>query len=260
MNVLNAVSSMLLIFATIMSFYVWPIALLGKSNSQDINVLFDFIKDYQDLISGVIAVIAAYIAGRPVWKQLKANQLQAAASSREVLIQILHEVQKDKSECLSVLDSITSDFLKAICPSYYHDCETATFDIDGHWAHHAEHKVYKALDFIESLLQKISYRPESNESIGSILDKIRTLKECLENIVLEAQFDFSYFDEDFTQEEFLERQKQVKLQAEQSRSEIIGFIGEIDNRKYGVKMSFEADILTIRRRINLMDEELLSLN
>lgn len=93
-----------------------------------------------------------------------------------------------------------------------------------------------------------------------ILDKIRTLKECLENIVLEAQFDFSYFDEDFTQEEFLERQKQVKLQAEQSRSEIIGFIGEIDNRKYGVKMSFEADILTIRRRINLMDEELLSLN
>ena len=55
--------------------------------------LSQFIYDYQTLLTGMAALAAAYIAAKPVWRQLRLTQTQANGVLREMLLQRQSEVQ-----------------------------------------------------------------------------------------------------------------------------------------------------------------------
>ena len=57
------------------------------------NVIASLIYEYQTLLTGVIAIGAAYYAGRPVWQQLEATNLQSRIMLRDTLASRLREAQ-----------------------------------------------------------------------------------------------------------------------------------------------------------------------
>lgn len=48
-------------------------------------LLCEFFYAWQTLITGLLALLAAYLAGRPVWRQLTSLQIQSALMERETL-------------------------------------------------------------------------------------------------------------------------------------------------------------------------------
>lgn len=75
-----------------------------------------FIFNFQTLITGLMALGAAYYAGSPVWRQLKDSNLQTRILHRETLASLLREgmerfarIEKEIWPLLSEADRITSD-------------------------------------------------------------------------------------------------------------------------------------------------------
>lgn len=100
------------------------------------------IYDFQTLIAGVLAIGAAYYAARPVWRQLKNNDLQTRILHRETLASLLREAQerfarvtKSIAEPMSDLDRLTTD------PA------GETIAIGGHDAFAIEQRLYGELDW-----------------------------------------------------------------------------------------------------------------
>lgn len=74
----------------------------------------DFLYDYQTLLTGIMAVSAAYYAGKPVWQQLEATNLQTKILVRDTLAQRLREahdrygrMRKDIRQPLNDLGNLT---------------------------------------------------------------------------------------------------------------------------------------------------------
>lgn len=59
--------------------------------------LGQLIYNYQTLIAGGVAIVAAYIAARPVWHQLKLNQTQANGVLRDMLIDREADLKKARA-------------------------------------------------------------------------------------------------------------------------------------------------------------------
>ncbi|WP_157073727.1 hypothetical protein [Sphingomonas soli] len=75
-----------------------------------------FIYDFQTLLTGIVAIGVAVIAGIPVWRQLKDSNLQTRISHRETLATLLRDalrrydrVEKSIRDPLSFASRATSD-------------------------------------------------------------------------------------------------------------------------------------------------------
>lgn len=57
----------------------------------NLSVFVGCVHSYQSLIAGLLAILAAYVAARPVWRQLRDIRLQTAITRRETLSLRMHE-------------------------------------------------------------------------------------------------------------------------------------------------------------------------
>jgi hypothetical protein len=71
---------------------------------------------YQTLIAGILAILAAYFAARPVWRQVKDTSVQTMINQRETLFDRLNEaidrfqrVGKEMDKTVSILMNATWD-------------------------------------------------------------------------------------------------------------------------------------------------------
>lgn len=72
--------------------------------------------DFQTLITGLVAIVVAIVAGIPVWRQLRDSNLQTRISHRETLSNLLRDalrryerVDKDMAQPLATAIRVTSD-------------------------------------------------------------------------------------------------------------------------------------------------------
>jgi hypothetical protein len=101
-----------------------------------------FIYDFQTLLTGVVAIGVAVVAGIPVWRQLKDSNLQTRISHRETLATLLRDalrrykkVEDSIQEPLSFASRVTSDPMGE-------PLEIGTDD-----AHHLESAMHGVLDW-----------------------------------------------------------------------------------------------------------------
>lgn len=64
----------------------------GQVSNGILNVVGCFIYDFQTLLTGILAIVAALLAGIPVWRQLKDSNLQTRISHRETLAALLRDL------------------------------------------------------------------------------------------------------------------------------------------------------------------------
>jgi len=78
--------------------------------------LYCFVYDFQTLLTGILAIAVAIVAGIPVWRQLKDSNLQARISHRETLAALLRDaltrferVEHSIAKPLSMASEVTHD-------------------------------------------------------------------------------------------------------------------------------------------------------
>lgn len=135
-----------------------------------------FIYDFQTLLTGVVAIGVAVIAGIPVWRQLKDSNLQTRISHRETLATLLRDalrrygkVEKSIAEPLSLASRLTSDPMGE-------PVEIAAED-----AHHLESMLNGVLDWYLVILKDTEHgdiEMRKTELKAALTEAIATLGEA----------------------------------------------------------------------------------
>ena len=164
--------------SSVFGIYVW--SLFGPAYffvRASMNDLRDVADHWQTLITGLLAIFAAYLAARPGWQQLDALKLQTATLRREVLINRVNSTQRRQEKTREIIETITADF-----SNHYLDAEGEPIDVDPEWAFWAEGIVD---DKIEVLLaqQETSFDGQEIDVARSIVVSFaQDLSICLSTI------------------------------------------------------------------------------
>lgn len=107
-----------------------------------------FIYNYQTLITGVLAIGAAWYAGAPVWRQLKDSNLQTHIMHRETLAIRLREAEE---RAVRVAKAIDDPLWKA--QDVTSDPAGEPLEISEHDAHGVEQMILGSLDWYLNTLE-----------------------------------------------------------------------------------------------------------
>jgi len=105
--------------------------------------LGQFIYDYQTLIVGAGAIGAAYVAAKPVWRQLELTQTQANGVLREMLLQRQAELKKAQEASTEKVGKIVNDLADGV------EVDGHILRISEHDAHHFDMGIYHAASWLE---------------------------------------------------------------------------------------------------------------
>ena len=167
---------------------------------------------YQTLIAGVLAILAAYFAARPVWRQVKDTSLQTKINQRETLSNRMNEaidrferVKKDMDEPLGKLMHATWD----------HAGEP--YEIDDNTAYNLHMTVAGKLNwYLETLRETEAHEIEVAKA------RLHQVRKELENTLDAAYWPASHdqSDEDYSLtddqwQEALEKARHAKVEAAQ---------------------------------------------
>ena len=97
--------------------------------------LLEILQEWQTLLAGLLALIAAFAAIWPVRAQLKQMRVQSAIGARQVLADRAKELEIRKSQQSIAANKLVTDALSFIRPGELDQVP------DSHWAHETESKV-----------------------------------------------------------------------------------------------------------------------
>jgi hypothetical protein len=137
-----------------------------------------FLYDWQTLVTGGVAIVAAIIAVRPVWKQLQHMSVQSGIMAREVLSQRLLITEKRGTDTAGALSSVTDELLNHMYPGQ----EVTEPIIDSEWAFGADQLTWKVIGHMEAD-QSSRWDVESIERARArVLVALREQQNCLDDI------------------------------------------------------------------------------
>ena len=131
--------------------------------------------DWQTLVTGLLALLAAFIAARPVWQQIRSLRIQSAVMARDTLIMRIAAMESRQTTTRENIDRITRDFMRTIHPSEYE----AVPDINPQWAHAAEQVVDEVIGAL-TVLQETSLDGELIDTKRqTTIQQAKDLSACL---------------------------------------------------------------------------------
>ncbi len=105
----------------------------------------NFINQYQTLIAGLIAILAAYLTARPVWRQLDGMSVQTNTLFRDYVLEQLRRTDNRRSWYSKRLGKFVED----TCRRIYEMEEMKGGTIDIHWAHGTQQDVTSLLSALK---------------------------------------------------------------------------------------------------------------
>jgi hypothetical protein len=136
-----------------------------------------WLHDWQTLVTGLLALLAAYIAARPVWRQIRSLQIQSAVTERETLTIRIDAIESRRDTTRKRIVSITSEFLRKIYPY-----EGAELDINIEWAVQAVHLVDEVVAAF-AVLQETSLDGELIDTKRrAAIQQAKQLSVCLSEV------------------------------------------------------------------------------
>jgi hypothetical protein len=98
---------------------------------------YALLREQGSFVAGILALLAAFIAALPMWRQLKVLKVQTALARREALVARLNALASRREVARQALAKITTDFRARIYP----DGGDGEPDINPYWAFDAEKMV-----------------------------------------------------------------------------------------------------------------------
>lgn len=162
-----------------------------------------FVYDYQTLIGSILALIAAFIALKPVWTQLKLTALQTNIAHHETLKSLLAKAEERRS----LVERTLVPLGNRVSAETFDDGECEAVDLQPDLAFSIEQEISSALSKCEAGLF-IDETPKMEELKNALFASYRHLMETLSYVHFPVSTDqvgedYSIPDEEW--QEFLQR-------------------------------------------------------
>lgn len=202
-----------------------------------------FIYDFQTLLTGMVAIGVAVIAGIPVWRQLKDSNLQTRISHRETLATLLRDalqrygkVEKSIGEPLSLANRLTSDPIGE------------PVEITAEDAHHLEGALNGVLDWYLVILKDTEHgniETRKTQFKAALAQAIATLREAH----WADHNDQHDEDHDFTDEAWAE----IKARCVAAKVEASERIGDVEQAYRSLREAQQYWVQSLRSQIAKLD-------
>lgn len=213
-----------------------------------------FVYNYQTLLTGLIALVAALIAVAPVVRQLSLSRLQSAIMTRDVLGKRLSETEARRTRAAAALQKVTVDFERDI----YSDDPEGEPKIGAEWAFYAEQT-------LETLLDKMRQRRESqvdpeeiNVELDLIIAGVVALIPSLSDISAPARQPWDDPDLHLSEQEEKDAAAEADAAAAIAEKAIPDALIELKRRARALDLSYMRVIEKMRGRVRQLDDFILT--
>jgi hypothetical protein len=205
-----------------------------------------FIYNYQTLITGILAIGAAWYAGAPVWRQLKDSNLQTRIMHRETLAIRLREAEERAARVAKAIDD---PLWKA--QDVTSDPAGEPLEIGEHDAFGVEQMIEGRLDWYLVTLKGTEDAPVE-EAKATLKAALKDLTDTLSDVHWPAHNDQSGEDYSMTDEEWAE----VLQKAEDGKTLATDKVGAAWKANRALKAAQQASIDGLRRQIAALDQSI----
>lgn len=173
-----------------------------------------FIYNYQTLITGVLAIGAAWYAGAPVWRQLKDSNLQTRIMHRETLAIRLREAEERSARVAKSIDDPLWQAQRVTS-----DPAGEPIEIGEHDAHGVEQMILGTLDWYLVTLEGTEDAPVEAAK-AALRAALKDLTDTLSDVHWPAWNDQHGEDYSMTDEQWAEVLKRADESAKQASAKV----------------------------------------
>jgi hypothetical protein len=204
--------------------------------------------DWQTLITGVMALVAAGVAAWLVWRQIRSLEVQSAVMARETLVMRVAAIESRREITHQKMSSITTEFMARLHP-YPYDHGEEPPDINTEWAHGAE----QITDGVVAALIAHQETSLDGESIDAkrkaTIRQAEMLSDCLSKIHTPYSADLEDPDWNLTTDEITA----VKEDGARAEKKLEDHISVVSKSAGDLDAAFKAGLDQLRSRIRRFD-------
>jgi hypothetical protein len=216
--------------------------------------LGQFIKEFQSLLAGLMALLAAVIALRPVYKQLHVNQVQTAIAARELLFGRTRTIDRRRKTSSEEVRKITADFTARL---YQGDQEGGP-DIDPHWAHEADQIVGQVIEEFVRQQTGMGDREAIEEKRAFVIQTATALQRCLTDIHQIHSFDFDDHENGWSEEATQKNRAVAEAASTEAEKHMDARISAVARSGKELDDAYVAELNEIRVRVLQINKLVLS--
>lgn len=204
--------------------------------------VYEFFRDFQTLIVGVPALIAAICAAVGVGGQLAEMRVQSAAVRRDLIASRLSEIANRRSTTVKAITNIAREIGWELS---LHD--EAVPDVDSHWA-------FNHAGLISQEMAKLQSRESDPElltsAIVAVTDSLKSLHDCLDALHRPQSMQG---DPDLTEQQ----EKQIEEEEKAMRPELIPRYHQLSATLDALDIAFADHVGGVRKTLAKIDNELM---
>ena len=203
--------------------------------------------DWQTVGTGLLALLAAYIAARPVWRQIRSLQIQSAVMVRDTLTMRVAAVESRRDTTLEKIEGITRGLRRGM---YINEDE----DINPYWAHDAE-QIVDAVVIALTAHQEASLDGELIDTKRrAVIQKAKELSVCLCEIHTPYSRDLDSQPElGLTKEQIAAAEAAADAAATRAEGDLQQRISAVRKSADELDAAFKASLDELRARIRQID-------
>jgi hypothetical protein len=209
-------------------------------------VLRDFIRDYQTLITGFMAIAAAVIAVKPVWRQLRQTAVQTNLNLREFLFDRISIIAGRQRWFADSLGKFQSDVLVRL-----YEMERDGKGMNVPWAFDQAQAAGGLLAAVRQKQEEHRDPPSIEAAIAAAIGTLEALENALDAI---HRPDSSQSDEDYTISD--EDWKKMGNAARDAEKQIHAVADRFSSAVKHLDDMINAELRSLRRRVRDIDEAL----
>lgn len=210
--------------------------------------LYVALRDFQTLVGGGLALVAAWLAARPAWLQLQSINLQQEIAARRTIADRLTSIESRMTNPTSKLNAFSMEIAREILP--YEEADYEPSSVNVHWAFDKGHDAQNLLTRLETD-QALRHDTDRIETYRSrVIVHLEALRVCLYDITATAQYSG---DPDLS----AEQEEALPFDEERARQQLPDIYASF----VGAARAFEAagldEIQRFRARLRSIDDRLL---
>ena len=211
--------------------------------------LYHFIKDFQTLIAGLIAILAAIITARPVWRQLDRMAVQTDTIFREFLADRLQSL-KGRRQWLR--DKI-NPFRNEVGQRLYEMRELEN-GLNIHWVFERDQLAGTLIDKLRTYQVTNRDPADMAKGMAELITKLEALRDSLDSIHRPHSMDQSGEDYAFTDKEWAA----IKAKGHAADDELDRVVSEFEAAAKSFFDAADVEISHLRDRVKATDDALLA--
>jgi hypothetical protein len=197
---------------------------------------------YQTLLTAFIAFVAAWVAVKPVWKQLRLSEIQASVSLRESI--------SSRVNLLATRAEKSRTRLKAFYIQFATAYESTKDDASklSHWIWDQENIINDQIAYLENEQSENIDGDGTTISRQKLLISLRQLENCVYEVNATVHLDYNVDEVEEAQQAAAE---QEELKAKEN---LPNYIATVENALVDLEARFDRDIEELRLKRQLLDQ------